>query len=217
MRKYLSYANVVSSMALVFAMAGGAIAANHYLINSTRQINPAVLKKLKGATGRKGLTGSIGAVGPAGAVGLLGKQGPQGPQGEPGEPGPASGYASYAGLADISNDSEYQSYGGLSVPAGHYLVSAKMWVSNRGAGRAEVACVLSNNVTSDTDFSRTTVEPIGTTPYKGQASLSLQDAATLTSGGVWSVGCFAHPGEVEGHDLKIQAVNVGSLSVSRAR
>ncbi len=211
MRKYLSYANVVSSMALVFAMAGGAIAANHYLINSTRQINPAVLKKLKGATGKTGARGSIGAAGPAGAVGPTGREGPQG------ERGAANGYASFAELGDISNEPEYETLGNLSVPAGHYLVSAKMWVSNRGAGRAEVACVLSNNVTSDTDFSHATVEPIGTTPYKGQASLSLQDAATLTGSGVWSVGCFAHPGEVEGHDLKIQAVDVGSLSVSKAR
>jgi hypothetical protein len=95
-------------------------------------------------------------------------------------------------------------------------VTAKLWVSNRGAGRAEVACVLSNNVTSDNDFSRTTVEPVGTTPYKGQAALSLQDAATLATDGVFSVGCFTSPGEVEGHDLKIQAVEVGSLSLGRA-
>ncbi len=32
-------------------MAGGAIAAKHYLIESTRQINPKVLRTLHGATG----------------------------------------------------------------------------------------------------------------------------------------------------------------------
>jgi hypothetical protein len=39
-RKHLSYANIVATLALVFAMGGSAIAAKHYLINSTRQINP---------------------------------------------------------------------------------------------------------------------------------------------------------------------------------
>ena len=71
-RRHLSYANVVATMALVFAMGGSAIAAKHYLINSTKQIKPSVLKQLKGSTGAKGATG---------AAGLQGKEGPQGPAG----------------------------------------------------------------------------------------------------------------------------------------
>jgi hypothetical protein len=47
----LSYANVVATLALVLAMSGGAIAATHYLITSTKQISPRVLKKLKGFQG----------------------------------------------------------------------------------------------------------------------------------------------------------------------
>ncbi len=35
MRRRLSYANVTATLALVFAMSGGAMAANHYLITST--------------------------------------------------------------------------------------------------------------------------------------------------------------------------------------
>jgi hypothetical protein len=42
-RRRLSYANVVATLALVFAMSGGALAASHYLVNSTKQINPKVL------------------------------------------------------------------------------------------------------------------------------------------------------------------------------
>lgn len=44
MRRHLSYANVVATLALVFAMSGGALAAKHYLVNSTKQFNPKVLK-----------------------------------------------------------------------------------------------------------------------------------------------------------------------------
>ena len=68
MRKRLTYANVTATLALVFAMSGGALAASHYLINSTKQINPKVLKKLAGKTGAPGKTGPSGAPGPAGSV-----------------------------------------------------------------------------------------------------------------------------------------------------
>jgi hypothetical protein len=77
MRRRLSYANVTATLALVFAMSGGALAANHYLINSTKQINPKVLKKLKGNTGKTGAAGANGATGATGATG------PTGPAGAP--------------------------------------------------------------------------------------------------------------------------------------
>jgi hypothetical protein len=75
MRRRLSYANVTATLALVFAMSGGALAANHYLINSTKQINPKVLKKL---TGKAGKTGATGATGATGSTGPQGKEGPAG-------------------------------------------------------------------------------------------------------------------------------------------
>jgi hypothetical protein len=86
-RRHLNYANVVATFALVFAMSGGALAAKHYLINSTKQINPKVLKKLKGNTGK------TGPAGPAGTPGAAGKEGPQGKEGAKGAPGSALAYA----------------------------------------------------------------------------------------------------------------------------
>jgi len=65
LRRHLSYANVVATLALVFAMTGGALAASHYLINSTKQISPKVLKKLKG---NRGAAGARGLAGPRGLV-----------------------------------------------------------------------------------------------------------------------------------------------------
>ncbi len=105
----LSYANVVATLALVFAMSGGALAASHYLISSTKQISPRVLSALKGRAGApgapgragpqgaRGEIGSVGKEGPAGKEGSIGKEGPvgkagtpgkKGSEGEPGEPGP---------------------------------------------------------------------------------------------------------------------------------
>lgn len=47
-RKRLTYANVAMTLALVFAMSGGAYAAKKYVISSTKQIKPSVLKQLQG-------------------------------------------------------------------------------------------------------------------------------------------------------------------------
>jgi hypothetical protein len=89
-RRSLTYANVTATLALVLAMAGGAVAANHYLINSTKQINPNVLHSLKGAHGQKGVAGVAGAQGlpgPAGATGTPGLKGIRGTEGLTGAPG----------------------------------------------------------------------------------------------------------------------------------
>jgi Collagen triple helix repeat (20 copies) len=93
-RKRITYANVAMTLALVFAMTGGAYAAKHYLITSTKQISPKVLKALAGKTGpagEKGPTGTNGkdgAQGPAGPTGPTGGTGPVGPTGPTGGTGP---------------------------------------------------------------------------------------------------------------------------------
>ena len=81
----LSYANVVATFALLFAMSGGALAATHFIITSTKQIKPSVLTQLKG---NKGATGPGG---PAGVTGLPGASGAKGEPGPKGEPWPAGG------------------------------------------------------------------------------------------------------------------------------
>jgi hypothetical protein len=68
----LSYANVTATLALVFAMSGGALAANHYLINSTKQISPKVLKQLMGQNGKNATNGAPGPQGPKGEAGAEG-------------------------------------------------------------------------------------------------------------------------------------------------
>jgi len=80
-RRIITFSNVVSLMALVFSMTGGALAAHHffthhYLINSTSQINPKVLKRLKGEPGE------IGQIGPQGVTGEVGPNGKVGGRGE---------------------------------------------------------------------------------------------------------------------------------------
>jgi Collagen triple helix repeat (20 copies) len=75
-------------MALVLAMSGGALAASRYLIDSTKQISPKVLKQLRGARGETGASGSAGASGVEGKVGAEGKPGTEGKPGATGKEGP---------------------------------------------------------------------------------------------------------------------------------
>jgi hypothetical protein len=78
LRSRLTYANVVATFALVFGMTGGALAAKHYLITSTKQISPKVLKELKSKQGAAGATGKEGALGKTGATGATGAAGGNG-------------------------------------------------------------------------------------------------------------------------------------------
>lgn len=84
LRRRMTYANVVATLALLFAMSGGALAAGHYLITSTKQINPKVLKQLQGARGPAGLAGSAGVAGVAGTKGENGDPGSNGSNGSNG-------------------------------------------------------------------------------------------------------------------------------------
>jgi hypothetical protein len=74
---------VLSALALFFALGGTAIAARHYLITSTSQIKPSVLKQLQGHAGTNGATGVAGPQGPTGAPGPTGTAGSPGGQGPP--------------------------------------------------------------------------------------------------------------------------------------
>ncbi len=65
----VSPTTVIATLALVFAMTGGAYAAKKYLITSTKQISPSVLKALQGKAGPAGAAGAQGPAGPAGSGG----------------------------------------------------------------------------------------------------------------------------------------------------
>jgi hypothetical protein len=118
-RSRLTYANVVATLALVFAMTGGAVAAGHYLITSTKQISPKVLASLKGA---KGTSGPAGAVGPAGPGGPAGTAAAKGERGEKGEAGPA-GERGEAGVTGARGEQGLE--GKLAAPATHWRTSVE--------------------------------------------------------------------------------------------
>ena len=102
LRKHLSYANVAATMALVFALTGGAVAASSHnggsgaTSKATASVSAHAAPKKKkststrGPAGPKGATGATGPAGPAGPAGVAGAQGAAGNNGSsggPGEPG----------------------------------------------------------------------------------------------------------------------------------
>lgn len=72
MRRKPSVTTVVACLALFFALGGSALAASKYLITSTSQIKPSVLKSLQGKRGPAGTPGAPGAAGAAGSPGPVG-------------------------------------------------------------------------------------------------------------------------------------------------
>jgi hypothetical protein len=89
-RLHLTPATAIAALALVFAMTGGAYAAGKYVITSTKQISPKVLKSLQGKAGpagKPGATGAAGAQGNAGAPGAAGEKGASGEKASAGEKG----------------------------------------------------------------------------------------------------------------------------------
>ncbi len=142
-RKRVTYANVAVTLALVFAMSGGAYAASRYVITSTKQISPKVLKSLQGkagASGAQGLVGAQGAAGPAGPQGSAGAKGENGTNGAAGTSvtsaeakakiGPCkeggSEFKAAAGTTYACNGEKGKegTFGGQALPAGKTLTGA---------------------------------------------------------------------------------------------
>jgi hypothetical protein len=78
----LTYTNVAVTIAVLFAMSGGALAASKVLITSVKQISPKVVTALKGKAGPTGAAGSQGPAGVAGKDGSNGKDGAKGADGQ---------------------------------------------------------------------------------------------------------------------------------------
>ena len=92
-RRRVSFAHVLGALALILVVGGGSAWAasithkpktkpkHHYIITSTGQIKPSVLKSLhgaKGTNGTNGTNGANGATGPTGATGATGATGTTG-------------------------------------------------------------------------------------------------------------------------------------------
>lgn len=202
-RSHLGYANIVATLAFLFAMSGGALAASQYLINSTKQISPAVLKKLEGRVGPRGATGPPGIAGANGATGQRGEQAEDG----------TIGYSA-SGFGPTYLDSTPRVVLEKTLPAGHYIVSGNVAIQARGEkpGTIDLHCSLSDEASSLDDAN--SEGPLGAiTPpyYQVLVNLTLNAALNTYSSSEVVIKCDvgsneAEAGLIDASDARIVAV-----------
>ncbi len=200
-RRHLTYANVTATLALVFAMSGGALAANHYLIHSTKQISPKVLKKLKGATGRTGATGREG---------IAGRNGSNGANGTNGERGPSAAFSVQANLGIVefpSTPETMVTVASLGLPAGSFSIQAKV-AANNNTGTALVNCeLLAGGAVIDAGENLT----LAAAAPGDRGYFALANSAMLTSPGDAQITCKSSTTQGNFLDWSITAVQVASI------
>ena len=202
-RRHLSYANIAAALALVFSMSAGADAATHYLINSTKQINPKVLRRLKG---KIGATGAIGVSGPGGREGSPGKTG------SAGAIGPTTAFNTNSGtniLPFPSTSGAELTVSSLSLPAGNFSVLGKLIGDNdEPAGPALARCelVLGETVIDSGFDGVKLAEPPNDRHY-----MVLSGTGSLSSPGTARIICKVPSPTGKYMDRSITAIQVGSL------
>jgi hypothetical protein len=221
----LSYANVMSTIAVFAVLGGGAYAASTLPKNSVGspqiKTNAVTSAKVKDGSlvkkdfkagqlpaGAKGDTGPQGPQGLKGEKGEQGIQGLQGEQGQRGERGPSDGYSSAnnAGTASIGAGPEDT----LNVPAGKYVVTATADIENGPTGGAgSTTCTLKAGATP---IDSITVELAADGATVDHGTMALSGAGGFDSANSFSVDCSNSGTAGQLINLDIQAVQVGALT-----
>jgi hypothetical protein len=171
----LSYANVVATLALVLVVGGGtAWAAHHYLITSTSQIKPSVLKKLHGKNGVDGTNGTNGKNGKDGAVAGYFAQ--------------TKAATSFAGTTNTSIVTK-------NLPAGNYVLAGTVnftEITEPPSSQFEVQCTLSDSAPSTTSDQETymgVADFMGTLAGENTHSITMNDAVSTTAPSTAQIAC----------------------------
>jgi hypothetical protein len=166
-RRRINPTTLIAVLALVFAMTGGAYAAKKYLITSTKQISPSVLKSLQGKAGVNGAQGAAGAAGPQGPAGPQGAAGPAGAKGETGSAGKEGpqGKQGATGATGAKGTSGFTE----TLPSGKTETGA--W-SAAGTGPGTVQSPISFAIPVEPAPTLVYVEPEDATPKEGCPGIS---------------------------------------------
>jgi hypothetical protein len=183
----------ISLIALFVVLGGSAAATTGFIITSTDQIQPSVLKQLRGRRGPRGPRGPAGPRGGSSSAstsfgqGPAGPQGPQGIRGPQGEQGP-KGPKGATGAKGATGPKGVPGITGMALSQIVVKDTGLMPVSAGGSGGGQASCpagyVLINGgwSSSGSDFVVTaegeTEVSIGQTPIQAE-SLQLQNNANV--------------------------------------
>lgn len=193
---------VVAIVALLVALSGTAVAAS-FVITSTDQIAPKVLKKLKGNRGKQGKQGRRGKQGIQGKQGVQGVQGVEGVQGVAGPT--AGGFASTQTNATLSTTAKNVitlsgGTGAITAPAGGRLIvnASALFQKTNSAGLADADCTL---VMSTNSGGFTAIGQTMNRDYQNafeNESLSATAGAAVAAGSTYNVAlsCVSFNGTV---------------------
>jgi hypothetical protein len=227
LRKRLTYANVMSSIAVFMVLGGAAFAAAQLPKNSvgSKQLkkNAVTAAKIKkdAVTGAKVKSASLQASDfaagqlPAGPKGEKGERGEKGEKGAQGAVGPTFGAFGEGGCGDLSGTKFEQcvSTGSVNLPASGrvLLVASSEWDnSNDGASLNSGECqftVDGKGVGPEINFGeQAQVHTIG---ESGTISLNYMTGA-LSGTHAFGVQCFENDGSISVSDTTISAVLLGN-------
>jgi hypothetical protein len=219
-RRRLTFANVMSSIAVFLVVAGGTAFAATQLAKesvgtkqlkkeavSLAKINKAAKTSLQGATGEKGATGPAG---PTGAKGEKGEKGAPGDKGAPGERGPSAGF-SVAAENGGSFVAGPQTVTTLNLPAGNFIVTGYANVNNNDTVQASASCDL---VLGGTTIGQTSVVKLGPNTELDRQVLTLSGGGTLAAPGTADLVCTVTSTALSGNYLGngLTAIQVGTLN-----
>jgi hypothetical protein len=191
LRRHLTYANVVASLALFLALGGAAFAATQLPRNSvgTGQLKPEAVtagkiakktrQQLQGARGPAGAQGPQGKTGAKGAAGAKGATGATGGKGAAGTDGTGPALEVFASSKPLGAASG--SIAAENLPAGFYAISANAVIESATA--SVITCTLNGSGTA-TGFVEAGVP----------ATLSLSEVRNLGGGGTAVLSCSGTTG-----------------------
>jgi len=208
-RKRLTYANVMSTIAVFLVLGGATAIAAGQLGKNT--VGPKQLKK-NAVTSAKIKDGAVttGKIAATAQAALRGAQGAQGPQGQVGPRGPSNGRSSSVdGNTEIGNNTPVV-VDSLALGAGKWVVIAETGLTNISGAARSAVCTLN---AGDAEIGRT--RALDAAPAtQVSASATVLGAADLPSGGTVEFRCWAEgDGVYVPYESRpsIQAVQVETL------
>jgi hypothetical protein len=185
----IAFASIPGANGVVYGCYSNSNGTLRVIDNSTTQCKSNETALNFNQTGPQGPQGLQGPQGATGATGAAGPQGPAGPEGLQGAPGPAGASGTSTAYFARQNGSTYLDPSqtqilSKDVPAGSYVINAKVVVVNRSFGSEQtIVCSLGSGVDTSTVSSRATSQ-----------ILVLQDAMTFSAPATITLTCTTFGG-----------------------